>query len=165
LPEARDWTRLHPNEAEYWSPEYCFVHVPIKGQKRDLLHLIAEDLAMQYLESAGIQRFRLALATKPYDVFFLCYVPSQNLDNSWNDTNLQGCIQGKTFWVQAVSRKAEGADGYKITYAQNQDAFPQPNWPKQTLDQLILATFAGRMIDGADHPGLLRLIGAKQSLS
>src|SRR5262245_62888749 len=57
LPEARDWTRLHPNEAEYWSPEYCFVHVPIKGQKRDLLHLIAEDLAMQYLESAGIQRF------------------------------------------------------------------------------------------------------------
>jgi hypothetical protein len=30
---AKDWVRLHPNEAEYWSPEFCFVHVPILGQK------------------------------------------------------------------------------------------------------------------------------------
>ena len=40
--------------------------------------------------------------------------------------------------------------------------FPAPNWPKQTLDELILVTFNGRMIDKDDHPGLLRLIGAKQ---
>ena len=38
-------------------------------------------------------------------------------------------------------------------------------WPKQTLDELIWVTFAGRMIDRDDHPGLLRLVGAKQSLS
>jgi hypothetical protein len=30
---------------------------------------------------------------------------------------------------------------------------------------LIALSFAGRMIDRADHPGLLRLIGAKQNLS
>ena len=34
MAEAKDWVRLHPNEAEYWSPEFCFVSVPIKGQKR-----------------------------------------------------------------------------------------------------------------------------------
>ena len=165
LSDARDWCRLHPNEETYWSPEFCFVTVPIKGQKRDLFHLIAEDLAVQHLEGARIQRFRLALATKPYDVFFLCHVPSQNLENSWNDTNLRGCIQAKTTWAQAVSRKAEGVDEYKITFAQNQDAFPEPNWPKQSLDDLILVTFAGRMIDSVDNPALLRLIGAKQSLA
>ena len=91
LSEAGDWARLHPDEAKYWSPEFCFVNVPVKGQKRDTLHFIGEELAKRYLPSNRIQRFRLALATKPHDVFFLCHVPSQNLDNSFNNTNLQRC--------------------------------------------------------------------------
>jgi hypothetical protein len=66
---AKDFVRLHKDEGKYWSPELCFVVVPIKGQKRDSLQLIDEDLALQYLESGKILRFRLALATKPHDVF------------------------------------------------------------------------------------------------
>jgi hypothetical protein len=165
MAEAKDWVRLHPSEEEYWSPEYCFVPVPIKGQKRETLHLIDEELAMRYLPSGRIHRSRLALATKPYDIFFLCHVPSQNLDNAWNDSNLRACLQAKTNWTQATSRKGENAEGYKIDYARDQNSFPKPNWPTQTLDELILVTFTGRMIDREDHPGLLRLIGAKQSIS
>ena len=45
IAEAKDWTRLHPNEVDYWSTELCFVNVPVKGQKRDTLHLIGEELA------------------------------------------------------------------------------------------------------------------------
>jgi hypothetical protein len=33
------------------------------------------------------------------------------------------------------------------------------------LADLINVTFAGHMIEAEDHPGLLRLIGAKQSVS
>ena len=123
---------MHPNEKKYWSPELCFVPVPIKGQKHDLLHLIHEELAKRHLPSDRIQRFRLALATKPYDVFFLCHVPSQNLDNPWNETNLQACLQAKMNWVQANSRKAENAEGYQISFAKNQKAFPEPKWPKRS---------------------------------
>jgi hypothetical protein len=61
---AKDFVRLHPNEDVYWSSELCFVNVPIKGSKRDTLHLIMEDLALRYLPSAKILRFRLALACK-----------------------------------------------------------------------------------------------------
>lgn len=165
MSQAKDWVRLHPNEEAYWSPEFCFVHVPIKGQKRETLHLIEEELAMRHLPSGRIDRFRLVLATKPNDVFFLCHVPTQNLDNQWNDTNLQACLQAKTLWTQATSRKEEGVDGYKVDFAKDQDAFPEPTWPTQKLEELILATFAGRMIDREDHPGLLRLIGARQSTS
>ena len=32
--EANDYLRLHPNEEYYWTPELCFVTVPIKGQKQ-----------------------------------------------------------------------------------------------------------------------------------
>ena len=43
--------RLHPDEDAYWSPELCFVNVPIKGQKRDTLHLIDEELAHAAISS------------------------------------------------------------------------------------------------------------------
>ena len=54
-------------------------------------------------------RFRLALATKPGDVFFLCEVPTQNMDNTWNMSNLEGCEKAKTLWTKATSRKGEGS--------------------------------------------------------
>src|SRR6516162_71853 len=161
---AKDFVRLHPDEENYWSAELCFVDVPIKGQKHNTLHLIDEDLALRFLEAGEIKRFRLALATKPGDVFFLCEVPTQNLDNSWNDTNLEACGKAKTLWTKAISRKSEGVENYKITFAKDPDAFRDPGWPKQSLSELIARAFAGRTIETEDHPALLRKIGAKQSL-
>src|SRR5262245_18373433 len=61
LAEAKDWVRLHPNAEDYWSPELCFVNVPVKGQNKGTLHLITEDLALAHLPAGRIQRFRLAL--------------------------------------------------------------------------------------------------------
>jgi hypothetical protein len=165
ISDVNDWTRLHPNEMTYWSSEYCFTSVPVVGQKRDTLHLVFEDLAKRFLPSKIIKRFRLVLATKPHDVFFLCEVPTRNLDNAWNKTSLQACQQAKTRWVQATSRKGENAEGYFISYARDEDAFPNPSWPKQSLNELIEVSFNGRIIDVEDHPALLRLIGAKQSLA
>ena len=165
ISDAKDFVRLHANERAYWSDELCFVNVPTKGAKKDVMHLIVETLAMQYLESAIIKRFRLALATKPNDRFFLCHVPTQNLDNLWNETNLAGCEQAKTLWTQVTSRGDEGVEGYKTTFAREQDAFPDPQWPTQSLVELITKTFESRMIDRADHPGLLRLVGAKPVIS
>jgi hypothetical protein len=57
---------LHPDEEKYWSSELCFVNVPIIGQKRDTLHLIDEELAMEYLSTKQIKRCRLALGTMPF---------------------------------------------------------------------------------------------------
>jgi hypothetical protein len=68
---------------------------------------------MQYLPSGRIQRFCLALATKPFDVFFLCQIPTRNEDNTWNTSNRVACEQGKALWVQATSRKEEGVEGYQ----------------------------------------------------
>jgi len=92
-------------------------------------------------------------------------VPTRNTDNSWNGSNLQACEHAKTRWTLATSRKEEGVEAYKIDVARDADAFPEPQWPGQSLADLIGKTFAGRQIDSEDHPGLLRLIGAKQSTS
>jgi hypothetical protein len=165
ISQAKDFVRLHPDDKNYWSPELCFVNVPIKGVKQNTPHLIDEDIAIQYLAPQRVLRFRLALATKPHDVFFLCHVPSRNTDNSWNETNLQACEQAKVLWTQATSRKEEGYESYKIDFSRDADAFPPPKWPKQSLAELIGATFVGRQIEDDKHPGLARLIGAKQDIS
>jgi hypothetical protein len=165
IADAKDFVRLHSDDKNYWSVELCFVHVPIKGMKKDNVHLIDDDLAARYIQPKKLLRCRVALATKPYDVFFLCQIPSTNLDNTWNISNLQACEQAKKLWVQVTSRKEEGYESYKIEYARDQDAFPDPKWPKQSLDELIAIKFTGRTIDNEDHPGLLRLIGARQSIT
>jgi hypothetical protein len=161
IANAGDYVRLHPNEAEYWSDELCFVRVPTQGAKNDVLHLIDEALAMEHLEAKQILRFRLALAAKPGDRFFLAHVPTQNLDNTWNASHIEACEEAKHRWVQALSRRSEGVDGYRIKYTRDHDAFPAPQWPPESLDDLIMATFKDHMIANDDHPGLLRLIGAK----
>jgi hypothetical protein len=161
---AKDFVRLHPDETNYWSDELCFVNVPILGQKGNTLHLIEEELALQFLESGKILRHRLALASKPHDVFFLAHLPSTNLDNSWNISALEAAEQAKRIWVQLTSRKAEGVESYKIGYARDVDAFPDPKWPALSLEELIGTSFTGRLIITPDNPALLRLLGAKQEL-
>ena len=117
---------------------------------------------MANLASKKIQRFRLALASKPNDVFFLCHVPSQNLDNAWNDTNLQACVEAKERWTQGTSRKAEGVEGYQISYRQERGGLPRSrNGRARHWSKLIEVTFANRMIFDEQHPGLKRLLGDK----
>jgi hypothetical protein len=164
LAEARDWVRLHPDESKYWSSEYCFVTVPIVGQKRDTLHLIVRPLAL-LLPSGRVSYFRLVLASKPNNVFFLCHVPTRNRDNTWVSTNLQACEQAKTLWTQAVSQKEEGIEAYKVEKARDADVFPEPDWPAQSLDELVFRTFTGRMISERNHVGFSRLIGEKPIVS
>jgi hypothetical protein len=161
--EVKDFFRTHPDDG-YRTWELCFVGVPIKGDRHDSLHLINEDLALVYLSSAQIKRFALTLVSKPHDVFLLCQVPTQNVDNSYNRSALRAIEESKRKWVQANSRRDEGVDEYQIKYARDNDAFPEPKWPTQNIWDLIGITFTGRTIETPDDPALLRLIGAKPSL-
>ena len=163
IAQVKDFVRLHSDPA-FWSPELCFVNVPVKGQKRDTLHLIDEELALAHLASGQVLRFRLVLGSKPHDIFFLCEVPTRNPDNLWNMTTLQACESAKTLWTMVTSRKDEGIDNYKITHAKDADVFPKPKWPQQNLTALIERSFAGRIIQNDQHPAMLRLTGARQSI-
>jgi hypothetical protein len=163
--EVDDFMKTHPSENDYWTCELCFVEVPIEGAKRNLLHAIDDDLAVQYLPAKKIKRYRLALASKPNNKFFWCKVPSKNLDNTYNADAIKACYMAQTKWLQALSRQAENKEGYEIKFAVDQDAFVEPSWPKLTKDELLEVTFRETNIDHDRHPGLLRLIGARQDLT
>ena len=142
-----------------------FVEVPVEGsKKRTMLHTIDDDLAVMHLSAKKIKRFRLALATKPNNKFFWCRVPSQNLDNAYNADAVKACYMAQTRWIQASSRQ-DGKDGYEIKFARNEDAFVETTWPTRSIDELLEVTFEGVNIEHDRHPGLLRLIAAKQDLT
>ena len=157
-----DFVRLHEDESsEYWTPELAFTMVPVPKAPA-MLHLINTSLAARFMQPKSILRYRLALASKPYGMFFLCTIPSTNLDNVWNSTMLQACQQAKTLWTKALSRKAEGKEGYKVEKTEDLDAFDPPVWPTQTMNELIEVTFEGRMIMEEDCAEMRRLRGLRQ---
>ena len=164
IADAKDFVRICPNP-EYLSDELCFVTIPGQGKGRARC-LIRDDIALRHLSSSQIQRHKLVLATRPQDRFFLCIVPTQNLDNVWNSSAVSAIEQAKTFWTRAESRSAEGVEGYQAMVARDTDAFQEPKWPtSQTLKQLIKQAFINNIIVCDDHPSLLRLVGAKQANS
>jgi hypothetical protein len=159
--DVKDFFRLHPGD-EWWGPKpFCFFTVPIQGVKNPVLHLIDEEVAKANLDASDFFRRKLILGSKPNDVFFLCSVPCENLDNSWNETANDGCEQAKTTWVKVISEKASGNERYKIDYTEEPDAFPDSDWPKQSRSKLINATFKGKMVLTNNHPALARKIGRK----
>lgn len=163
---VKDYIRTHHDEGAYWSDELCFVNVPIKGQPRETTHIIEVEIALAYLPKAKLRYARLALATTPYDNFFLAEIATRNLDNDWCATERNAAQQLKGMWGLVFSGRDQGVEKYLVKPAEHQDAFPAPRWPTSvTIDDIILRTFADRMIETEEHPGLLRLRGARQNLS
>jgi hypothetical protein len=161
LSDANDFVRLHEDEtSEYWTPELAFVMVPVPKAPA-ILHLIDTNLAARFLQPKNVLCYRLALASKPFGAFFLCPIPTANTDNIWNATMLQAAQQAKTLWTKALSRKAEGAEGYKIERSEDPDAFDPPVWPTQTMNELLEVTFTDRMIQDEDCAPLRRLRGLR----
>jgi hypothetical protein len=160
--EIKDYFVLHPGEGWWKRPPYCFIDVPVIGVAKSILHLIDEGIAKRNLDAEDFFRFRVVLGSKPYDVFFLCRVPTENLDNPWNETALLACEQAKNgIWTKVISEKKSGNERYKIRKSEDPDAFPEPDWPSQTPDKLITATFKGKMILDDHHPALARKVGRK----
>ena len=164
ISDVGDFVWVHPDEESYWTIELCFVDVPVKGEKRTILHLIDDDIAVANLPTKKIRRMRLALAAKPDGSFFFCIVPTRNLDNSFNKSALDAIEKCRTGWWMTSSRKALGYENYECKPARNPDFVPKPKWPSVPLDELAEVTFRGVNIDTDDHPGLLRLVGDTQNL-
>ena len=115
--EVGDFARFHPNEDEYWTPELCFVSVPVNGEKRDMLHLIDEDIAVQVPAGEEDQaacgwRWRRSRTTSSSSAS--CRRRTSTIRGTSRRSRL--VQKAKTPWVQALSRKAEGVDAYKIEY-------------------------------------------------
>ena len=167
LSDVGDFVRLHPDDRPpkdggYWSEPLAFVDVPIKGQTKRMRHLIRPDLAAKYLPAKLVKYCRLALGVDPEGKQFLCEVPCENLDNIWNKSNLEACEIAKTQWIRADSQNKDGLEGYQHSFPLSTRRFKEPEWTTQPMAEIIGTAYTDRAIISAEHPALLRLIGAEQ---
>ena len=162
ISQAKDFVRLHSKEEKYWSPELCFVSVPIKGQKHDTVHLIAR--VWQITPSAPRQNPPVPPGARHQAARRILLVPRPvaNLDNVWNATNLQACEQAKTLWTQQPREESRMSKATKSTWRVIKTPFPHQSGQRNRLNA-ARRYLRGLMIETADHPGLLRLVGAKVS--
>ena len=130
LAEAKDFVRLHPDET-YWSAELCFVDCANhRGRRKGItIHLIVEDLAIKYLPAGKIMRHSLALASKPYDVFFLATHPDHQPRQLLEQIQLGGLQVGEGALGAIDKSEVTGAERYDDHVA-DLDAFPEPKWPR-----------------------------------
>ena len=80
---------------------------------------------------------------------------------------LKACEQAKKLWTTArTSQKERGLESYKIDRARRDARLPGSEVASTAACRTDLCrTFEGRMIEADDHPGLLRIVGDKQSVS
>ena len=55
----------------------------------------------------------------------------------------------KRIGFQVLSRRSEKVDRYEIKIAQDQGAFPEPEWPSRSLDELLEVTFNTPQVKGS----------------
>jgi hypothetical protein len=160
-----DYFRVSPDEDKHWSQPLCFVLVPVEGVRHGgILHMITQRLAHQFLKPKQIKRMRLVLATKPETgSFFLVECPRINMDNQFNRTAADGLVKCKTQWMMpsTLRDKKTGNGRYHFEPAGHQDFVDEPVWLAQTINELVLITFEGRIIRAADDPALFRLRGMR----
>jgi hypothetical protein len=165
--DVGDYFRVSPDEDKHWSHPLCFVTVPVEGIHGGILHLVTQRLADQFLKLKQIKRMRLVLATKPETgSFFLVQCPCVNMDNQYNQTAADGLVECKTTWMMASTLRDNktGNGRYHFEPATEKDFVDEPVWLAQTVNELVLITFEGRIIRAADDPALLRLRGMRQRI-
>jgi hypothetical protein len=151
-PSKEWWFQTHPHEA-YRMQTYV---VDLKEDRE--VYLVEPSL---WPELAGESTFgprALFTAMTRQGVLFLWPIrlpgPDGKLDD-WNRSALEAAGRASGQWVRMASNMHLGAYDVYETKAQ----WLAPQWPTESLSDLLRVAFKRRLIDQLDHPVLKRLRG------
>jgi hypothetical protein len=112
-----------------------------------------------YLDPRHYRDYRLVLAMPLRAVIPFIWalpVPQDDLGYSWHASGDEVARDAERAWVKVKSDMAGGA--YVSEPAE--DVLPEPAWPDQPFEQLVLLAFRNSRLDDAGHPVLRNLRGA-----
>jgi hypothetical protein len=75
--------------------------------------------------------------------------------NSWHDSLDQAVNAAKDQWVRISANLSAGV--YDVRVAA--ETLAQPDWPEQSMEQLVAIAFRGKVINSVDHPVIQGLDG------
>ncbi len=149
-PGRQDYVRVRPG------PDFQLTTaiLRLKDEREDYLVLpeLRHDLSGELIPVT------LFTAITRQRVLFLwpCRLPDETgRSNAWHESALGAADLAREKWVRIFADMSLGA--YRICVASGQ--LSEPEWPEESLGELLKIAFKSRYIDSFDHPVLKRLRG------
>ena len=149
-PQRQEFIRTHPSVE-------MTIEAAILEFKQDRQSFIVVPELAPYLPGEAVAKILITSITNHGSVFLwpIRLPDEQGRLDEWNSVALEAAGRAKSKWVRVMANMLAGT--YDVLEAAGQ--FPEPVWPKVTLQQLLEIAFKGRVIDTMDHPVLRRLRG------
>jgi hypothetical protein len=148
---AKEWfVRIHPEMR---------IETAVLELKEDReVYLIQRELWPELASESTFGPRALFVAMNRQNVLFVWPVrmprPDGRIDE-WNRSALEAATLAENKWVRVASNISLGA--YEVFTATAD--FPDPEWPKLSLGEILRIAFKGRVIDSLDHLVLQKLRG------
>ena len=150
-PNRQDFVRVHPSE------DYQLTTVVIELKEERESYLVTTDLRDGLVGEVVPVTLYLAANRQGVVFFWPCKLPDPSgRVNAWHESALEAAHLARDRWIRVSANMSLGA--YQIFQATGE--LPDPEWPSESLGELLKIAFkGGKLIDAVDHPVLKRLRG------
>ena len=149
-PNRQDFIRVHPDSS------YVLDTMLLNLKEERETYLVAPSFREEIPQE--LTHTRLALATNRQKVLFLWQLRlpgSSGKTDAWSMSALEAYEEAKKNWVRVSANMSLGA--YDIYEALGN--LSDPEWPDESMDEIVRIAFRNSFIDSYDHPVLRRLRG------
>lgn len=154
-PRKREWVRSHPD------PAYRQDMTLLELKEEDIQYFVHPRVRDHIREMCGptiLTNRELVLATTRLGDPFLWKLgmpDDMGRLNPWHRSARKAEVRAREQWVRMVSNKS--ISGYNVYTPL--EAFPEPQWPDESLSDLLKIAFDGFIIESIDHPAIAHLRG------
>ena len=149
-PNRQDFVRVHPDSS------YVLDTMLLNLKEERETYLVAPSFRDEIPQE--LTHTRLALATNRQKVIFLWQMrlpDSSGKTDAWSMSALEAYEEAQRNWVRVSANMSLGA--YEIYKPVGN--LSDPEWPEETMTEIVRIAFRNSFIDSYDHPVLRRLRG------
>ena len=146
------FSRIHPGE------EYKFRCLLVEDKDNGETY-IATPAMQSYLGTNAVAKtLRLSVdSTGAPKIIAQPILDGQGTPNSWHASMVKGIDLAETTWVRMEA--ARNASQYTII--RSRDDLGDPEWPTQSMEELVQEVFQNKIISDPDHPFARQLEGRR----
>jgi hypothetical protein len=150
-PNKQDFVRVHPGEA------YRMTAALIELSEDRETYILTPGFTHQLAENEYfIATLYLCINRQKVLSFWPVKLPGPDgRQMNWHTSAADGVEKAMKKWIRLTANMSLGA--YEIAEAAGN--LPDPEWPEQSMRELLAIAFKGRIIDGVDHPVMKKLNG------
>jgi hypothetical protein len=144
------FSRVHP------SADYKFPALIVEDKDASEEYIATYSMASYLGVNATPKLLRLAVDNSGVPKIIAEPIPSlSGRPNLWNTSMIEAITHAEKQWVRIESDMA--AQQYRIIIAVNE--LGEPEWPKQSMAELIGEVFNNKVISSEEHPYIKQLAG------